>query len=82
MTAVGATVVDWGQLLKVVWTAAAAGVGVTLVFSLAVLGASRCFEHQRSNQPLGAFAFGLLALAGLGVCGAAIVAGIIVLAQK
>ena len=42
--------IDGGQLLQVAWASLAAGVTVTLLFSLVVLFAARSAEHQRSGR--------------------------------
>ena len=46
-----ATLVDTGALLKTVAAAFVAGVGVTLIFSLAILGAARFAELSRDERP-------------------------------
>ncbi len=47
-------VVEWGQLLEVVWVSLVAGVGVTVLFSLVVFGSSRAAEARRQggNPPV------------------------------
>jgi hypothetical protein len=77
-----ATIVDTQALLKTVIAAAAAGIGVTLVFSLAILGATRFAEMNRDGRPAAAAAFGAVALLGLAAAGATVVIGIIVMGSK
>jgi cytochrome c biogenesis protein CcdA len=77
-----ATVVDTQALLKTVIAAAIAGVGVTLVFSLAIFGAAGFVDMTRDNRPAAAIAFGILALAGLTAAAAAVTIGIIVMSSK
>jgi cytochrome c biogenesis protein CcdA len=77
-----ASVVEWDALLKVVWASAAATVGVTLVFSLAIVGATGLAESRRDGRPIAAIAFGLLAVVGLLVCAAAVVFGIALMVSK
>jgi hypothetical protein len=76
-----ATVVDWGKLLGVVLTALAAGTGVTLLYSLAVLGVVRA-----GDRPDGArrarLAYAALAVLCAGASAAAIVYGVVVLTRK
>ena len=77
-----ATVVDWAELGKTVAGAAIAGIGVTLVFSLAVLGGARLIELRRSGQKAAAAAAGVLMGVSLAVFAAAIVVGLIVMTHK
>jgi hypothetical protein len=77
-----ATIVDTGALLKTVAAAFVAGVGVTLIFSLAILGATRFAEMNRDERPLAAVSFGALAIVALAAAAAAVTIGIIVMASK
>jgi hypothetical protein len=77
-----ATVVDTGALLKTVAAAFVAGVGVTLVFSVAILGAARFVDLSRDGRRVAAASFGALALVALAAAGAAVTIGIIVMSQK
>ena len=52
-----------GDLLEVVWVSLLAGVGVTLTFSLVVLGSARSAEARRTGHA--AAAIGYATLAGL-----------------
>ena len=74
-----ATVVDWGALLDVVLYSLGAGVGVTIAFSLAILGATRLGEMRRDERGAEAVAYGVLAIMGLGLSTAGIVFGIVVI---
>jgi hypothetical protein len=77
-----ATLVDTGALLKTVGAAFVAGVGVTLIFSLAILGATRFAEMNRDGRPVAAASFGVLAIVALAAGAAAVTFGIIVMAKK
>jgi hypothetical protein len=77
-----ATIVDTGALLKTVVAAFIAGVGVTLIFSLAILGASRFVDRSRDGRPVAAVAFGTLGLVALVAAVAAVTLGIIVMTRK
>ena len=77
-----ATVVDTGALLKTVAVAFIAGVGVTLIFSLAILGATRFAELNRDDRPVAAASFGALAVIALAAAAAAVTIGIIVMTTK
>jgi hypothetical protein len=74
--------VDWGALGDVVLASLAAGVGITLFFSLAILGATRFAELRRDNRALGASLYAMLALAGLAATAASITVAIIVMTNK
>jgi hypothetical protein len=80
--AVIATVVDTEALIDTVLAAVVSGLGITLVFSLAIFGVSRFAELGRERRTSAAVAYGALAvLAGLAFA-AAITVGIIVMTQK
>ena len=77
-----ATLVEGKQLLETVIASIVAGVGVTVVFSIAIWGVARFADLSRNERPLAA---GTAALtAGLALAGvlAAVVAGIIAMTSK
>jgi hypothetical protein len=77
-----ATVVDWSALLKTVVGAFVAGVGVTLVFSVAIFGAARFADLSRDGHPVGAAAYVALSIVALATVAAAVAIGIIVMTTK
>jgi hypothetical protein len=77
-----ATVVETDALLETVVAAFIAGVGVTLVFSVAIMGAARFADLSRDGRPVAAVAFGALALVALAAAAAAVTIGIIVMTSK
>ncbi len=77
-----ATIVDTEALLKTIVAAFIAGVGVTLIFSLAILGASRFADLSRDGRSAGAIAFGTLAVVALLAALVAVAVGIIVMTRK
>ena len=77
-----ATVVDTQALLKTVAAAFVAGVGVTLIFSLAIVGAARFADLNRDGRPAAAAAFGALAIVALAAAAAVVTIGIIVMTRK
>jgi hypothetical protein len=77
-----ATIVDTGALLKTIVAAFIAGVGVTLIFSLAILGASRFVDLTRDGRSAGAIAFGALAVVALLAALVAVAVGLIVMTRK
>jgi hypothetical protein len=77
-----ATIVDTQALLKTVVAAFIAGVGVTFIFSVAILGASRFADLNRDRRPAAAIAFGALGLVAVVAALAAVTVGIIVMTRK
>jgi hypothetical protein len=77
-----ATVVDWTALRDVVIASLAAGVGVTVAFSLAILGLTRFADLRRDRRVAEAWGFAALAVLGLGVSATAVILGIILMASK
>ncbi len=76
------TVVDTEALLRTIAAAFVAGVGVTFIFSLAIVGAARFADMSRDGRPVAALAFGILGVIALGAAAAAVTIGIIVMTQK
>jgi hypothetical protein len=74
-----AQVVDWAALGKVIGFSLAGGVGVTLAYSLGILGAVRFAEMRRNERLVEAIFYAALGLLGLVVTIAAVVAGLIVM---
>jgi hypothetical protein len=78
-----APVVDWGTLGEVVLYSLAAGVGVAICFSLAIVGATRFTEVRRDGGTgVAAVAYGALAALALAATLAAVVIGIVVMTSK
>lgn len=77
-----ATIVETEDLLKTVAAALIAGVGITIVFSIAVYGATRFADLSRDDRPVAAAAAALTAVLALAVCLAAVAVGLIVMTQK
>ena len=75
-------VVDWATIGKVIAFSLLASIGVSLAYSLAVLGTIRSVELRRSGRGAEGTLFGALGLFGAAVCIAAIVGGIIVMSSK
>ena len=59
-----------------------AGIGVPAIYSLAVLGAARSTDAQRSRRGGAATAYAILAFVGGAICLGAIAFGIYVMTQK
>jgi len=77
-----AVVVETKELLETVVASLIAGVGITVVFSVAIWGVARFADMSRSERPLAAGA--AATLAGLAVLGtmAAVVFGIVIMTSK
>jgi hypothetical protein len=77
-----AEVVDWHDLLQVVWVSIVAGIGVTCAFAFAILGGARAVDLNRSGRPAEAALFGAVCAAALVAVGAAVVYGIVIMINK
>ena len=77
-----AVVVETKELLHTVISSLIAGVGVTVVFSIAIWGAARFVDLSRSERPVAAGAAGAVSALALAVTAAAIVLGIVVMTSK
>lgn len=77
-----ASIVDTKALGETVVAAFVAGVGTTVVFSLAILGATKFAEASRDGRALHAAAFSALMVVGLLATVAAIVIGVVVMTSK
>ena len=81
-SAAAAQIVDWATLGKVVVYSLAAGVGVSVCFSVAIVGAARFAEARRAQAGVPAALYALLATIGLVATVGAVIGGIVVMAQK
>lgn len=77
-----AAVIDIRLLLRVLEIALVAGVGVSIVVSLTVLGMIRSGDMRREERSVAAGAYALLGFAGVLATAALIIAGLVLLAQK
>jgi hypothetical protein len=81
MSALGSTIVDWNTLGKVALASLVSGVGVTVVFSLAIVGAARFEDMRRDGRAIEAGAYAvLLALSVAGLAWAPLLATVPLLA--
>lgn len=69
-------------LVKMLYTSVLAGVGVAVVFSVAILGATRSSEMRREHRTSAAAAYTALAAAGLIVAAAMVIYGLVLLVHK
>ncbi len=71
-----------GGLLKGAYSSLAAGVAVAVVFSLAILGATRAGDMRRANRSGPAAAYVALAAVGLAAATAVVIYGLYLVAHK
>jgi hypothetical protein len=77
-----ASVIDPGKLVEVVLVALLASVGVSTLFSLTILGATRASDRRREGATIAVAAYTCLTVISLIGCAAAIVYGLVALTQK
>jgi cytochrome c biogenesis protein CcdA len=77
-----ATIVDTEDLLGTIVAALVAGVGITIVFSVAIYGATRFADLSRDERPAAATVAAIVAVIALTATIAAVVVGIIVMTRK
>jgi hypothetical protein len=69
-------------LIKMFYSSLAAGVGVAIVFSIAVYGAVRSSDMRRAHRARAATAYSVLTAAGLLASAAIVAYGLYLLAHK
>ena len=74
-----ATVVDWEGILDVVIVSIVAGIGVTAVFAVAILGATRVMDMTRDGRTVEAGGYAVLAVLAFAVVIASAVFGIVIM---
>lgn len=77
-----AVVVETEELLQTVLASVVAGVGITVVFSIAIWGAARFVDLSRDERPLAAAAAGAVGALGLALTLAAVVVGLVAMTSK
>jgi hypothetical protein len=77
-----AAIVETKELLQTVIASVVAGVGVTIVFSIAIWGIARFAELSRNERPLAAGAAATLAGLALALTLASVAFGIVVMTSK
>lgn len=77
-----AVVVETKELLETIVASLIAGVGITVVFSVAIWGVARFADLSRSERPLAAGAAATLAGLAVLVTMAAVVFGIVIMSRK
>jgi hypothetical protein len=74
--------VEVSDLLEVVWVSLVAGVGVTLTFSLVVLGGGRSAEARRTGRDRVANSYAVLATIAFVLFAAGVVYGVNIMLSK
>lgn len=77
-----AEVVETKELLQTVVYASVAGVGVTVIFSIAIWGVARFVDLNQEERPVAAAAAAAVAALALLAVAAAVVGGVIVMTSK
>lgn len=77
-----AAAISVSSLFKVLYASLAAGVGVAIVFSVAILGATRASDMRRCGRSGAATAYGVLAAVGFAASAAIAVYGLILVGRK
>ena len=77
-----ASIVDWDDMLAVVWVSFAAGLAVPTVFAIALLGTTRAVDMRRDGRAFESVVYGAVALVAAAGVAAAVVFAIVVMANK
>jgi hypothetical protein len=77
-----AAAINTHAVIKMAYTSVLAGVGVAVVFSVAILGVARSGEMRREHRTGVAAAYTALAAAGLLLAAGMVIYGLILVAHK
>jgi hypothetical protein len=77
-----AEIVDVESLLKVIGASFAGAVGITVAFSLAIMGATRMVDNRRNSRGIESGAYAALMIIGLIASGAGVAFGVIIMTTK
>jgi hypothetical protein len=75
-------VVEIGQIFEVIWVSLAAGIGITIAYSMVVLGMGRSAEARRVGRSGAAILYGAMGLVFLAVFLGMIVLGVQIMLSK
>ncbi len=76
------TIVDTETVSQLVAASLGAGIGITVLFSVAIYGVTRFSDARRGRVGASAAVYGVIAALALLACLGAIVVGIVVMTQK
>ena len=74
--------IDGAGLVEVVWVSLLAGVGVTLTFSLVVLGTGRSTAARREGNERAATGYAVLAVLAFAIFAVGVVVGVNIMLSK
>lgn len=74
--------VDAGALVKMVYASVLAGLGVAVIFTVAILGATRSADMRRARRGAAATAYAVLAAVAVALTAAIVVYALILVARK
>ena len=74
--------VDIGALVKMLYSAVAAGLSVAVIFSIVILGSVRSIDMRRAGRGTAAAAYAALATVGVVLVAGVVVYGLILVAHK
>jgi hypothetical protein len=77
-----AALIDIHALVKMLYSSLLAGVGVAVVFSIAILGVTRSSDMRRAQRAGAATAYAALATLGLLLSCAIVIYGLVLVARK
>jgi len=77
-----AVVIETEELLQTVLASVVAGVGITVVFSIAIWGGARFVDLSSSERPVAASAAAVVGVVALVLTLGAVVTGILVMTSK
>ncbi len=77
-----ASIVNTHALVRMLYSSLVAGVGVAVVFSIAILGVTRSSEMRRLHRSGPATAYAALAATGLLIAAATVIYGLILVTHK
>lgn len=77
-----ATIIDTKALWQTIWSGALAGVSVSIVFALTIVGATRSTDMRHADRPAAAALCGLLALVAAAAFVAIIAYGVTIITTK
>ncbi len=77
-----ATIIEVTEMLDTVLYSSLAGIGITAVFSVAIYGAVRYADFTSENRQAAAFGAAVLAVIGIALSLAVVIAGLVVMLRK
>jgi hypothetical protein len=77
-----AAIVDGHALVQILWVSAAAGIGLSFVFSLAIASAARAGQQRRGGSPGLAVAWWVVTAACCVLCAGAVAFGVATMLSK